>query len=902
MRTARTIAFIVLALAALTAPAQTATHVNDTSTTPAPPDGTLNVIPQNNGGAPTVTTSHYALYPTYQVNCEAWTDLGEAIEYVIVEHYTTNGRIIDARRCTGLTILHSNINIESPNTTVLLPCATISVNVAITVNAGANNARIIGCGYMGGSGNSGTQGGTTLVLGTALSMFNIGDPTYLTNTAGVEIADLSIVTSAGNSDAHAINLYDTQDVDLHDLLLNGSSSLSQIGLYLDGSGNYTGGRFDNLKIEGMGQALWMSGNFYDSETNATANASTFTRLHIVCPTSSGTPISGTYGIDLLGGDGNTFIGGDIESCDSMITLGPAASDNTFIGVRNEQNNMQITAESGSSYNQWKGGGTLFISKTTDAGTYNSFEDSFHHSINSLSGELWRSQADTTVTDHIDMGIGLGNVRGRQQEYETDVPGTPATYQYMWLWGPGDGTAGTVLWSLKDVLNNVQRFGVSQATTAGGNNQSFLNGSGTGSVGFNISANSGTGGVVFGSGGATPTQVGNIDSSGNLSIFGQFQFFTSDGLQWTFECNSDSVCAIHSAGATIPANVFRAFPNAGTEIDSQGSSPVTFNSTSTGGTGGIIVYEGGANSGVQLFKVAGTIASPDYVFYGLPAASGQHACLQVDDTGYLTTTGSACGTSSSPMVYPASGFAHSTGSAWDTPTSAEVQSLIGSNVYDAYGAASTAQSNAEAASDPTGAATTAQSNAETYSQNASNINTGTLPHAQLPALLSADIPNNAANTSGTAAQLASSPTTCGAANAPTGITANGNATGCAPLGTIQFSSSGTSLPTTGTAYMGIGYEGGNQNKGNFIAPRAGKVQNCYGAVAAAVTGTNYYTFTLWKNGSTCSGPTITINSGANVVQSDTTNTCTLAAGDRASWQIVATGTIPTADVGSVVCQF
>ena len=38
-------------------------------------------------------------------------------------------------------------------------------------------------------------------------------------------------------------------------------------------------------------------------------------------------------------------------------------------------------------------------------------------------------------------------------------------------------------------------------------------------------------------------------------------------------------------------------------------------------------------------------------------------------------------------------------------------------------------------------------------NASNINTGTLPHAQLPALVSADIPNNAASTTGTAAGLA-----------------------------------------------------------------------------------------------------------------------------------------------------
>ena len=41
-------------------------------------------------------------------------------------------------------------------------------------------------------------------------------------------------------------------------------------------------------------------------------------------------------------------------------------------------------------------------------------------------------------------------------------------------------------------------------------------------------------------------------------------------------------------------------------------------------------------------------------------------------------------------------------------------------------------------------------ATTNTTNASNITTGTLPHAQLPTLLSGDIPNNAANTSGTAA--------------------------------------------------------------------------------------------------------------------------------------------------------
>lgn len=45
------------------------------------------------------------------------------------------------------------------------------------------------------------------------------------------------------------------------------------------------------------------------------------------------------------------------------------------------------------------------------------------------------------------------------------------------------------------------------------------------------------------------------------------------------------------------------------------------------------------------------------------------------------------------------------------------------------------------------------------------------------LVSADIPNNAANTTGTAAALTSTPSNCGAGVAATGVLANGNATGC-----------------------------------------------------------------------------------------------------------------------------
>jgi hypothetical protein len=131
---------------------------------------------------------------------------------------------------------------------------------------------------------------------------------------------------------------------------------------------------------------------------------------------------------------------------------------------------------------------------------------------------------------------------------------------------------------------------------------------------------------------------------------------------------------------------------------------------------------------------------------------------------------------------------------------------------------TASAQATSYFDLAGAATTAQSNAETYSANAANITSGTLNHARLPTLLSADIPNNAANTSGnaaTATALAATPTKCSSGSAPTGVDAQGNAQGCASI----TSGSGEAAVT------GLRY--GN-NTGADTAATTAQIQTAIGA--------------------------------------------------------------------------
>ena len=119
--------------------------------------------------------------------------------------------------------------------------------------------------------------------------------------------------------------------------------------------------------------------------------------------------------------------------------------------------------------------------------------------------------------------------------------------------------------------------------------------------------------------------------------------------------------------------------------------------------------------------------------------------------------------------------------------------------------------------------------------ASDLTTGTLPHAQLPTLLSADIPANSANTSGTAAGLSA---TLGVNRGGTGantLTANsvllGNGTNA--LQNVAPGTSGNVLTSNGTTWISQAAGGGGAawalgiNNGALNSDgRAGGLQNIY----------------------------------------------------------------------------
>jgi len=622
------------------------------------------------GGTLTGPVTSVKLGALYQVDQFTGADFGAKLSACISGLSTTNGGTCDARNFTGTVSMGSNVTISKANATVLLPCATISTANQLIVTAGTRNVSLRGCSLRGASTASGSQGGTVFLYSGTGAMVQVGDPTYAADTMGFHLDNAVINTTASSSAAaQGFVAYRTQELYLESLYFLGNSN--QTGMTLDGTGNYTGGTFLDNSLSGFLTAINAIGHqVANAATTDWLNASAFLRLHINCPTSAGSPISGSYGINLQQGDGNTFTGGDVEGCSTALHLGANAQNNTIVGLRNENSTSQVVADAGSSYNNWMTGGTMFTGALTDNGTRNSFLDTFHRSFNGLNGDWYGSQKDGTVTNHYRLGIGLGNERGLLDRYQSD-------YGYRWTMGLSDATSGAQFYQILDELNNVYRLSIGQYNNgqSSTNNQTVINAAGTGAVVLNGSNNAGTGGVVIGSGGPSSTTVATINNAGNAQFVGTLRvggtsvlvgsatvrnqadaeidsvlqaglttsqkesFIYNDwngNSQWYMVKDQFNNWALNSAIGNLDS--FKAYQstNSGdTYINASNATGAVRINYETGAGTAFNIYGGNSSSLYASFTGTAVIRFP-----GLAASSG-HNCLQIDNSGYISNTGSSC---------------------------------------------------------------------------------------------------------------------------------------------------------------------------------------------------------------------------------------------------------------------
>jgi hypothetical protein len=626
------------------------------------------------GGSYPALVANNPIGSAYQVDQFPGADFGAKLQGCLSAVSASYGGTCDAHNFTGTLSMGSNLTVSKANVTVQLPCATISTASQVIVTAGTRNVVLRGCALRGASTASGSQGGTVFMYSGTASMIQVGDPTYATDTLGFHLDNIVINTTASSAaTTKGLIAYRTQEMDLESLYFLGNQN--QTGMTLDGTGNYTGGTFFDNAFNGFGTAVNAIGHqISNAATTDWLNASTFVRLHIDCPQSGGNPIAGTYGIDLQQGDGNTFTGGDVEGCSTALHLGVNARNNTIVGLRNEGSTNQVVADAGSAYNNWMTGGTMFTGALTDNGERNSFLDTFHRSFNGLNGDWYGSQKDATVTNHYRIGIGLGNERGMLSRYQTD-------YGYRWTMGLSDATAGAQFYQILDELNSVYRFSIGQYNNgqSSTNNQTVINAAGTGAIVLNGSNNSGTGGVVIGSGGPSETTVATISSAGNAQFNGTLQvggastfaatpmvknqadaeidatlwaglttgqkesFIYKDwngNSQWYMEKDASNNWMLNSAtGGLDSFKAYQSTNSGDTYVNASNSSGAVRVNYETGSGTSFGIYGGGSSALYASFTGSNAIRFP-----GL-AASGGMNCLQVDNSGFISNTGSACGSGS-----------------------------------------------------------------------------------------------------------------------------------------------------------------------------------------------------------------------------------------------------------------
>jgi hypothetical protein len=187
------------------------------------------------------------------------------------------------------------------------------------------------------------------------------------------------------------------------------------------------------------------------------------------------------------------------------------------------------------------------------------------------------------------------------------------------------------WELNSAIDGTDHFKAYQS------GETMLNSNGTGYVSVNREANAGTGGLLVFSGGASPVQVAKVDSLGNLTNSGAH--VSAGNVTVLNDVNAEADVVVQP-GATADqngafalnnfsgvaqwklkkdaSNFFRLsdvvngldrmvlFQNGGTTLNAgAGANAVAINNTAGSGTGGLIVYGGGAASSTAELTVTGS---------------------------------------------------------------------------------------------------------------------------------------------------------------------------------------------------------------------------------------------------------------------------------------------------------
>jgi len=89
----------------------------------------------------------------------------------------------------------------------------------------------------------------------------------------------------------------------------------------------------------------------------------------------------------------------VEGCATALHLGPNAKDNTIVGLRNENSTSQVVADTGSAYNNWMTGGTMFYRKADRQRNAQQLSRHLSPEFQRLNGDWYGSQQDATLTNH-----------------------------------------------------------------------------------------------------------------------------------------------------------------------------------------------------------------------------------------------------------------------------------------------------------------------------------------------------------------------------------------------------------------------------------------------------------------------------------------------------------------------